>query len=206
LKAHINAWVYLNKEFTLSSPQFVNHRKVSLILRKSSILIQTSSLKENQFAWRYASSKKIRSFIIFSLTKINANILYIEYLYRQGNLESIGRYAKSIVSQAGVIETLIAPYLKLIDPQIHHFVIVIQRLYKAIALWSLLHPYMVKIKAEKFEDGESFNKIAGACASFVDHISALHKEITSIPKFKDSPYHSFVARWFSKVMVDKCQE
>lgn len=83
----------------------------------------------------------------------------------------MGKYAKSICSQGLILETLLRPNFDSIDPNLVEFILVSTRLYKAIALWSMLHPLHAKMKAERYDEGESFNKLGYTTVSFVNHIS-----------------------------------
>jgi hypothetical protein len=140
------------------------------------------------------------------LTKINANILYIEYLRRTASYDEMGKYSKAIVSETQVVDTLAKPYEKNIDKKLMIFVKVANKLYYAIGIWSLLHVYHAKMKSEKYDQGENFNKLASACMGFVDRLGSLHREIMAIPKIKDTIYYESVEFYFSKVMIGKSSE
>lgn len=144
--------------------------------------------------------------IALMMTKINANMLYIELLRLQGNFEEMGKYAKTIVSQSFMLENLIKGYNFVVDPKITLILSVNQKLYKAIALWSIFFPYMAKLRADKYEDGEDINILAGGCTSFLNYISQLHKEIITISGVKFDPIFNTVKQYFTDIMIPKSLE
>jgi len=154
----------------------------------------------------YLESKQVGLDATLLICKINANILYVEYLNRQQNMDEMGKYAKSVVSQASILETYLKPSEKSIDPHLLEFAMVSARLYKAIALWSLIHPIHYRMKTEKFEQGESHNKLGYIIVSFVNHISQMEKEIMAINDINQSPIIGHIRYYFSKVMYDKIHE
>jgi len=144
--------------------------------------------------------------LLLALTKINANILIIEYLRRTASYDEMGKYAKALVSESQVVDSLATQYAKIIDKRVPYFAAVVKSLYYAIAIWSLLHIYHAKLKTEKFDEGENFSKLAGACVGFVDKIGALHRDLLAIPKIKDTIYYDAIEFYFSKIMIGKCKE
>ena len=118
----------------------------------------------------------------------------------------MGKYAKAIVSEAQIVGTLAKPYEKMINSDILQFVAVAHKVYYAISIWSLIHVYHAKIKAEKFEHGENFTKLAGVCIGFVDRIGSLHRELLGIPKIKESKYYETIEFYFGKIMIAKSSE
>jgi len=140
------------------------------------------------------------------LTKINANMLYTEYLRLQGNYEEMGKYAKMIVTQAFLVENIIKSNEFYISQNLCEFVQICQKLYKAIALWSLFFPYMIKLQTNTFADGENIDIIAGGCVSFIDEIGKLHREIMNLPGFRGSPLFCIVSLYFKDLLVSKSIE
>ena len=133
-------------------------------------------------------------------------MLYVECLRYQGNYEEMGKYAKMIVTQAFLIENIIKSYNFYVDSQLYSFVQICQRLYKAIALWSLLFPYTAKLKTDTYEDGEDMNVLAGGCNSFVVQIGKLHRELLNLPNMGSSPLFGFVSLYFKDVLISKSLE
>ena len=80
------------------------------------------------------------------------------------------------------------------------------RLYKSIALWSLLDPFMAKIKSQTYGAGESINVLAPACCSFVDEIGKMHKEIKDMTRVEQSPFYGAVMHYFTRIIIPKSTE
>jgi hypothetical protein len=127
-------------------------------------------------------------------------------LRHQSKFDELGKYAKAIVSQALIVETLLKQHQDTIEKKLMDFVVICHKLFKAVALWSLLTPLQAKIKAEKYDKGEDFRKLAGACMGIINYIGALHHDILAIPKVKESPYYKIVELYFGQVFISKCKE
>jgi len=169
------------------------------------------TLKTNLLAWKLLYCKpsfevagKTNFFV--RITKINTNILYIEYLRLQGNYEEMGKYAKMIVTQAFLVENLVKSHGFLVDPKLTDFVLICQKLYKAISLWSLFFTYLPKLKTDTYHDGEDINTLAGGCCSFVEHIAQLHREVVAYPPVKSSFLYGVVCFYFKDILVSKSLE
>jgi hypothetical protein len=185
LKAHVKAWIVLKKYYD-SSKIFFNN---------------LANYPEN-----YIEAKPAGMEITLLVTKINTNMLYIEYLRLQGNYEEMGKYAKMIVTQAFLVENLIKSHGFLVDPKLNDFVLICQKLYKAISLWSLFFTYLPKLKTDTYHDGEDINTLAGGCCSFVEHISQLHRDIVAYPPVKSSFLYGTVCFYFKDILVPKSLE
>jgi len=184
-KAHVKAWMLLKKYYD-----------------SSKIFFSTlSTYREN-----YIEAKPAGMEITLLITKINTNILYTEFLRLQGNYEEMGKYAKMIVTQAFLAENLIKGQGFFVDPKLGDFVFITQRLYKAIALWSLFFTYLPKLKTDTYHDDEDINILAGGCISFVGHIGELHKELLAYPPIKSSFLYSIVCFYFKDILVQKSLE
>jgi hypothetical protein len=133
-------------------------------------------------------------------------MLYVEYLRYQGNYEEMGKYAKMIVTQAFLVENIIKSYNFYVDPKLYSFVQICQKLYKAIALWSLLFPYSAKLQTGTYDDGDDMNILAGGCNSFVLQIGKLHRELLNLPNMRSSPLFSIVSLYFKDILVTKSLE
>jgi hypothetical protein len=185
LKAHLKAYDQLKKCYNRAGPYFKNL---------------------STYGERYAEIKGPAMQLTLMLTKINTNMLYIEYLRLQGNHEEMGKYAKAIVTQAFLAEFLIGTHELFVDSKLVEFVKVCQRLYKSIALWSLFFPYVVKIKTNTYEDDEDINILGSGCSSFVDYIGQAHRELLTMPGIKESPLYGLVSLYFKDVLVHKSLE
>jgi len=185
LKAHVKAWMVLKKCYDCSGPFFKN-----------------LSTYSNKYIENTAAGMEMALLI----TKINTNMLYIEYLRLQGNYEEMGKYAKTIVTQAFLVENLIKSNEFYVSQNLCEFILICQRLYKAIALWSLFFPYMIKLQTNSFCDGEDVNILAGGCVSFIYHIGELHRDILNLPGFKSSPLFGIVSLYFKDLLVQKSLE
>ena len=144
--------------------------------------------------------------LLISLVKINANALQIEYCRRQANFEEMGRYAKSIVMHSKSLESYLKSFGPDADPNLLEFVQICKNLYKAITLWSLFPTFLAKIRTQSYAKGENMNVLAGACVSFVDEISNLHRNIKGIPSIQKSQYNAVIMHYFTKVIVPKASE
>ena len=133
-------------------------------------------------------------------------MLYIEYLRLQSNYEEMGKYAKMIVTQAYLVESQIKMQKITVDPRLFEFAQVCQKLYKAIALWSLFFPYMAKLKTDTYDDGEDINVLAGGCVTFVNQISNYHKAILNMRNITTSPLFGILSLYFKDVLVSKSLE
>jgi len=184
-KAHVKAWMLLKKYYDSSKIFFS----------------ALSTYREN-----YIEAKPAGMEITLLITKINTNILYTEFLRLQGNYEEMGKYAKMIVTQAFLAENLIKGQGFFVDPKLADFVFITQRLYKAIALWSLFFTYLPKLKTDTYHDDEDINILAGGCISFVGHIGNLHKELLAYPPVKSSFLYNIVCFYFKDILVQKSLE
>jgi len=185
LKVNVDAYIFLRDVVEASRPQF-------LILAL--------------YPEKYLETKAVGFEVAMNVIKINSNILMMEYLRHQSKNDEIGKYAKAIVSQALIVETLLKQHTEYVDKKLLDFVVICHKLYKAVALWSLLTPITARIKTEKYEKGEDFRKLATACMGLVNFISALHRDILLITKVKESPYYQNVELYFGQVFVPKCKE
>ncbi len=138
--------------------------------------------------------------------KMNANILQVEYQRRRADVDAIGRYAKSVVLQAEKLEGYLKPFESIADPVLLEFCAISKRLYKAIALWSLLPALVAKIKTQSYEKGENMNLLANACVSSVNEIGRLHREIKEMQNLENSIYKPAVVHYFTRVIVAKSLE
>lgn len=133
-------------------------------------------------------------------------MLYIEYLRLQGNHEEMGKYAKMIVTQAFLVENIIKSNEFFVSQNLVEFVLICQKLYKAIALWSLFFPYMIKLQTNSFVDGEDVDIYAGGCVSFIRKIAELHREIMNLPAYRGSTLFGIVSFYFKDLLVAKSRE
>jgi len=133
-------------------------------------------------------------------------MLYTEYLRLQGNFEEMGKYAKMIVTQAFLVEDRIKTHNFYVNPKLTEFVQISQKLYKAIALWSLFFSYLPKLKTNAFEADEDFNTLAGGCISIVEEIARLHRELLVLPNIRFSHSFGLVNLYFTNILVPKSKE
>jgi len=185
IRVHVKAWILLKKYFDRSDKYFKNLAN---------------------YGEKYFEARREGMELTLMLTKINTNMLYVELLRLQGNYEEMGKYAKTLVTQSLLVESIIKGYKLNVDPEIQEMLVINQKLYKAIALWSLFSPYMAKLRANKYEDGEDINILGGGCSSFIDEIGKLHRTILSFPNIKFSPYFNVVQQYFTDIMVPKSRE
>jgi len=132
--------------------------------------------------------------------------LKVELCRREANFEEMGRYSKTIVLHTKTLENYLKPFGGQADPNIWQFIQICKNLYKAIALWSLFPALLAKIKTQSYAKDENMNTCAGACVSFVDEISKLHKSIKEIQNLQHSQYYTIVMHYFTKVIVPKASE
>lgn len=118
----------------------------------------------------------------------------------------MGRYAKSSALHAEAIDSYIKQFVHMMSPDFVQFICTVERLYKAIALWSLLEPCLKKLRREQYGEGESFSSLAELCCSFVDEINSLYKEIQAFPQPTSSPYYVFGLQYFEKIIFPKTLE
>lgn len=173
------------------------------------VLILRLILKPKEYALKSHARKICFSFSLFDFhrcLKMNANILHIEYLRRRADVDAIGRYAKSVVLQAEKLEGYLKQFESIADPTLLEFCAISKRLYKAIALWSLLPALVAKIKTQSYDKGENMNLLGNACVSSVNEIGRLHREIKDIPNIENSLYKPAVVHYFTRVIVAKSLE
>ncbi len=118
----------------------------------------------------------------------------------------MGKYAKMIVNQACMIENIIKAENFRVNPNLLSFIQICQRLYKAIALWSLFFIYLPKLKTNAFNDDENMDILAGGCISMISEISRIHKEIMDSPTMTVSEMYGMTGLYFKNVFIPKSKE
>jgi hypothetical protein len=111
-----------------------------------------------------------------------------------------------VVSQARLLKTVLEPFEISIQPKLKQFAKIAEKTYEAVALWSILHVFSARIKAEKYVDGEDFHVVGNDCVAFVDRIAQIHGDIIYDMDIKNSEFYPTVLKWFGRAMVPKCSE